>query len=128
MERAGGSLDATLRLAGDFELWSRFFDHAPLFAVAAPLAGFRKHGEQKTGTHYDEYLAEAEAVCARAAAGRTARSRAGCAGRSGPRSVGVRWCGCRRGWDGPSTALGVIRPAPVLAWKSGWRVATDYLV
>jgi len=61
-ERAGGCMDSSLKFAGDFELWGRFFKHTDLYAVATPLAGFRKHGNQKTATHLGEYLAEADNV------------------------------------------------------------------
>jgi hypothetical protein len=47
-------------LAGDFELWARFFQHAELYAVETPLGGFRFHGDQKTGGDRGDYLAEAE--------------------------------------------------------------------
>jgi len=47
-ERAGGYIDSSLRLAGDFELWARFYQHADLYGVAALVGGFRGHGHQKT--------------------------------------------------------------------------------
>lgn len=58
-QRAGGRLDESLRLAGDFELWTRFFRHARLCAVAAPLGGFRKHKGQLSADSWDAYLREA---------------------------------------------------------------------
>lgn len=61
-ERAGGSIEARLRYAGDFELWARFFRHAELYTVEALLGGIRRHGVQKTVQHLDKYLAEAEEV------------------------------------------------------------------
>lgn len=61
-ERVGGYIDASLNFAGDFELWSRFFRQADLCAVATPLGGFRRHTNQKTASHLQEYLDEAEAV------------------------------------------------------------------
>jgi hypothetical protein len=64
-ERAGGRVDAGLRLAGDFELWARFFSHAELVGVETPLAGFRVHPGQKTASQMREYIAEARAVLAR---------------------------------------------------------------
>ena len=42
-ERAGGRLDASLMMAGDFELWVRFFRHAQLYSVNALIGGFRVH-------------------------------------------------------------------------------------
>lgn len=37
-----GRLDTSYRLAGDFELWTRFARYAPLIAVDIPLAAFRR--------------------------------------------------------------------------------------
>jgi glycosyltransferase involved in cell wall biosynthesis len=42
-EKAGGYIDATRRMASDFELWVRFFRHAQLHSVDALIAGFRVH-------------------------------------------------------------------------------------
>ena len=64
-ERAGGKIDPTLRLAGDFELWAKFYQHADLYGVPLPLGGFRRHGDQKTAHHMEAYVKEAEAVLAR---------------------------------------------------------------
>lgn len=61
-ERAGGYTDASLKFAGDFELWTRFYQHAELYGVAAILGGFRKHAAQKTSHHFKEYITEAETV------------------------------------------------------------------
>jgi len=52
-DRAGGRVDASLRVAGDFELWARFFDHADLYGVTTPIGGFRIHGEQFTQKQID---------------------------------------------------------------------------
>jgi glycosyltransferase involved in cell wall biosynthesis len=59
-ERAGAQVGKDYPLAGDFELWARFFQHAELYAVETPLGGFRFHGEQKTGGDRVEYMTEAE--------------------------------------------------------------------
>lgn len=53
-ERAGG-LDLKWKLAADFDLWTRFAEHAELTTVAAPLAGFRilgQHNRSRQGTAY----------------------------------------------------------------------------
>ena len=63
-EKAGG-FDPAFPLAGDFALWARFFEHAELFGIDAPLAGFRLHNEQKTGHRFAEYTREAEAALAK---------------------------------------------------------------
>jgi glycosyltransferase involved in cell wall biosynthesis len=44
-EKAGGYVDASRRLACDFELWVRFFRHAQLYPVHALIAGVRSHGD-----------------------------------------------------------------------------------
>ena len=52
-EKAGGRVDDSLRVAGDFELWARFFEHADLYGVTTPIGGFRIHGEQFTQKQID---------------------------------------------------------------------------
>lgn len=59
--RAGGRLDTQWSLAADFDLWMRFAHYAELYTVGTPLAGFRRHGQQKTGRQMKEYLQEASA-------------------------------------------------------------------
>lgn len=53
-ERAGGYVSHEFGSAGDFELWTRFFQHAQLYGVAAPLAGFRLQNQQQT-TQAEKY-------------------------------------------------------------------------
>lgn len=60
--RAGGFVDASLSLAGDFDLWARFFKVSDLYGVRTPLGGFRVHQQQKTHGRSDEYYSEALAV------------------------------------------------------------------
>ena len=55
-EKAGGRVDESLRIAGDFELWARFFEHAELYGVGTPLGGFRVHGDQLSTQHHEKYL------------------------------------------------------------------------
>jgi len=64
-ERAGGNLDTSLKLAGDFELWARFYQHSDLVGVRTPLGGFRVHAEQLTASKRDLYIAEARSVLRR---------------------------------------------------------------
>ncbi len=64
-DRAGGTLDASLKLAGDYDLWARFHRHANLYAVTAPLGGFRIHGAQFTGKQWDRYIGECQKVLER---------------------------------------------------------------
>jgi len=59
-EKAGGRLDADLDAAADYDLWLKFARHADLVSVGVPLAGFRRHGDQKTSralAHYTEQAA-----------------------------------------------------------------------
>jgi glycosyltransferase involved in cell wall biosynthesis len=44
-EKSGGYVDATRRIANDFELWVRFFRHAKLYSVDALIGGFRVHDD-----------------------------------------------------------------------------------
>ena len=54
-ERAGGKLDTSFPLGGDFELWARFFKLAGLYAIDTPLGGFRVHGEQRSVREREQY-------------------------------------------------------------------------
>jgi glycosyltransferase involved in cell wall biosynthesis len=67
-ERSGGKVDTSYHLAGDFELWARFYEHADLHGVGAILGGFRVHGSQKTATQLGQYYGEAEHVLSHYAA------------------------------------------------------------
>jgi glycosyltransferase involved in cell wall biosynthesis len=62
-ERAG-SLDLNYSLAGDFELWARFFKLADLYGISTPIAGYRLHSGQKTATMTAEYTREARRALA----------------------------------------------------------------
>ncbi|MBI5164221.1 MAG: glycosyltransferase [Magnetospirillum sp.] len=62
-ERAGCRFDDTLRAAGDFELWGRFFSLASLVGVDTPLAAFRRRPGQLSSA--GGYEGEAAAVLAR---------------------------------------------------------------
>lgn len=64
-EKVGSQIDANLRMAGDFELWSKFFQHSELHVVNTPLAGFRLHGDQKTANQMNTYIKEAEGILKR---------------------------------------------------------------
>lgn len=52
-------LNSDFSLAADFDLWGRFFDHAELFGVIAPLAGHRFHRDQLSRKNMD-YKIDAE--------------------------------------------------------------------
>jgi hypothetical protein len=125
-DRAGGRLDSSLRLAGDFELWLRFFDHAPLWAIGTPLAGFRRHGDQKTAHEMDGYVAEAQAVL-RARGGRPEASLAGAVRRLAMQAVGARPLSRLSPRLGRVLArAGLLHEAPVCNWRGEWRLGVDY--
>lgn len=55
-EEAGGEMSMEYSLAGDLELWTRFFRHAPLFTTMIQLAGFRYRQGQRSREQRREYL------------------------------------------------------------------------
>lgn len=105
-ERAGGRLDDALSSAGDFELWSRFFEHAHLWCVDVPLGCYRRHAEQKTSQAFGQYLDEARGIFARVG-GRAPR----------PRTATLR-LGLRRYTPPPARRLLV---------RLGWMEARPYV-
>jgi len=64
-EKAGGRLDTSYPLGGDFELWARFFQQTELYAVDTPLGGFRVHGEQRSALQRDHYDGDVRRALAR---------------------------------------------------------------
>lgn len=54
-DQAGGYMDGNLKVAGDFELWARFWQHANLVTTDIPLAGYRKHGSNVSFVNEGEY-------------------------------------------------------------------------
>lgn len=64
-EQAGGGFDHSLKLACDFELWSRFLDRAELHVVDVPMAMFRAHGANLSIAYAGDYMAEAKSVLSR---------------------------------------------------------------
>ncbi len=62
-EKAGSHVSQHYKYAGDFELWSRFFDHAQLCITDTLLAGFRfRSKNQLTLEHFDDYVQEVNAI------------------------------------------------------------------
>ena len=54
-----GPIDVKYDLAGDFDLWARFFRHTRwLYCTPAPLGCFRYFEGQKSSAAYDKYLSE----------------------------------------------------------------------
>jgi glycosyltransferase involved in cell wall biosynthesis len=64
-EAAGGYVDATMELAGDFELWARFWEHAELYTTLALLGGFRLHSKQGSHLNKSLYAQEVQSVLKR---------------------------------------------------------------
>ena len=58
-DQSGGYVDSNLKYAGDLELWVRFFRHARLHSVEAPLGGFRIRRGQLSVENMSKYLDEA---------------------------------------------------------------------
>lgn len=56
-ERSGG-LNSGLKLAADFDLWTRFAEWAPLHRVDVPLAAFSLHQDNRSIVLRDRYLTE----------------------------------------------------------------------
>ncbi|MCX6303962.1 MAG: glycosyltransferase family 2 protein [Bacteroidetes bacterium] len=62
-EQAGGYVSTKYKFAGDFELWTRFFDHDVLYLTDAVLGGFRmRQGGQLSTANYGVYLSECNQV------------------------------------------------------------------
>jgi glycosyltransferase involved in cell wall biosynthesis len=59
-----GKLSEAISLAADFDLWARYFEHAVLFGVPVPLAGFRIHENQRS-SQIARYREECHSVLAR---------------------------------------------------------------
>jgi glycosyltransferase involved in cell wall biosynthesis len=58
-EKSGAFIDSSLSLAGDADLWLRFFRHDKLYSTTFLLAGFRfRNGNQKSKDQRNEYVAE----------------------------------------------------------------------
>jgi glycosyltransferase involved in cell wall biosynthesis len=74
-EKAGSRLATDLKLAGDFELWVRFFRSARLYTLDALLGGFRVQAKQKTASGMPRYYAEVASVVKRELARPDARER-----------------------------------------------------
>jgi len=128
-ERTGGHVAAGMDLAGDFELWRRFFEHAELYGLDAPLAAFRVHPGQKTATAAEQYLAEAEATLRRA--GRQPPGRL----EDAARKVAYNVLGRRplrrlpKVVAAPLVAAAVLHRCPTIVWRDGsWQIATDYVI
>lgn len=62
-EKAGSQIKHNLKLAGDFDLWLRFFEHEKLYSTNVLLAGFRQRSKnQKSKEGIQDYISEAKAL------------------------------------------------------------------
>jgi Glycosyl transferase family 2 len=121
-DRTGGRIETELRQAGDFELWMRFFQHAPLYAVETPLGGWRYHGAQLTGSGHEKYSGEAEMVLERAGGSRY----------TPPHQLWRRLCYqcCPVALQPWAAKLGGLYPANVVrfhAREGGWRIVPVFV-
>jgi glycosyltransferase involved in cell wall biosynthesis len=65
-DKSGAYIDTDLSLAGDADLWLRFFRHDKLHSTNFLLSGFRfRSGNQKSKDQRDEYIAELRSVVQR---------------------------------------------------------------
>jgi hypothetical protein len=58
-DQSGGRMDTDLDLAGDMELWARFFRYAPVHVLDALMAGYRLQPLARSSLHWDRYCTEA---------------------------------------------------------------------
>jgi glycosyltransferase involved in cell wall biosynthesis len=57
-EKAGGRVASELAVAGDLELWARFWEHAELATMNTVIGGYRMYAETKTSSRFDVVLRE----------------------------------------------------------------------
>lgn len=60
--QSGGKVNEDLKLAGDFELWFRFFQFTKLYNTNLPIGAWRKREGQLSGTMMESYLSEVSEV------------------------------------------------------------------
>lgn len=58
-DKAGGYVSTDLKLASDFDLWSRFYLYADLYSTSSPLGGFRSQSIQRS-RQIEQYTSEAQ--------------------------------------------------------------------
>lgn len=64
-EKGGSTLNTSLKYAGDFALWLKFFDLAELYCVNTIMGGFRARSKNQFSVeHLDEYRKEAASLLA----------------------------------------------------------------
>ncbi len=60
-DKSGKHMAVNLRMAGDFELWLRFFNHAQLYYVKTPLGVYR-HREGQLSGQINRYINEVNSI------------------------------------------------------------------
>lgn len=63
-EKSGKYIDTSYKLAGDFELWMRFFEYAPLYTSSILFGSFRVRPGQLSNANVTQYLEEADRAVA----------------------------------------------------------------
>lgn len=61
-EKAGAKINTSLKLAGDFELWFRFFQHERLYNCNVSIGAWRKREGQLSEVFKDQYLEEVKHI------------------------------------------------------------------
>jgi len=61
-EKAGSRMDKSLKLAGDFELWARFYQYADLVGIRTPIGSIVNHPQQMTKLNREQRLEEERTV------------------------------------------------------------------
>lgn len=119
-EKSGAKLSSEDGVAGDFELWSRFFQCSDLVGVHAPLGGFRVHGAQRSVLEQQEYLQECEQVLARM---------------GGQNETGISAWLRRNGWGRRwplrvMPSLGFVQPVQNIHWlpdEERWELRSEWV-
>jgi hypothetical protein len=117
-----GEADATLRLAGDWDLWRRFAGHADLVTFKAVLGIHRRHAGQLS-EDMGKYWREVDDVKAKSLGGEAIMQID-----HGSWDVRSGWIG---GWDSNLSRYSVYRvevPAPRIVEVGGDGVSTDVFV
>jgi glycosyltransferase involved in cell wall biosynthesis len=58
-EKVGGYISTDFKLASDFDLWARFYNHTDLYGTSSPLGGFRSQPSQRS-RQIEQYVLEAK--------------------------------------------------------------------
>jgi glycosyltransferase involved in cell wall biosynthesis len=62
-DKSGAFISLEYKIAGDYELWMRFFKYSTLFVTNALIGAFRYRGKgQLSKDHYSEYLYECDKI------------------------------------------------------------------